>query len=138
MKDIKKALRKTLKSILDLLPMMLGILLLISFLKTSWIIEYVVHVVKDNFIGVIIADFAWAISAWNFINSYIIVKKLWDFSSYMLIWTVFMISWVTIWLVQLPLEAKYLWKKFAIIRNILAFVFSILAAYVVVYLFKLL
>jgi hypothetical protein len=35
MKDIKKALRKTLKSILDLLPMMLGILLLISFLKTS-------------------------------------------------------------------------------------------------------
>ena len=133
----KQAFLKTLKSMKELLPMLFAILLIISLLKTSWLISWVVQHLNNSILWVIIADLVGSISAWSAVNSYIIVKGLWDFSQYMLLWTVFMISWVTIWVVQMPFEAKYFWKKFTIIRNVLAFLLAIVAWYLICFLFSL-
>ena len=135
--DKKQAFFKTIKSIRELIPMLLAILLLISLLKTSWLISWIVKHLNNDIFWVIVADLAGSISVWSAINSYIIAKNLWNFSQYMLLWTVFMISWVTIWIIQMPLEAKYFWKKFTITRNILAFLLAIAAWYLVYFLFNL-
>lgn len=46
--------------------------------------------------------------------------------------TAFMVSWVTVGVLTFPIESKFLGKKFALIRNIIAFIFSIIVAIVAV------
>lgn len=42
--------------------------------------------------------------------------------------TAFIVSWVTVGIIQLPAESVILGKKFAILRNISAFILSIIVA----------
>ena len=42
--------------------------------------------------------------------------------------TAFMVSWVSVGIITLPLESHFFGKKFAITRNILSFIFSIIVA----------
>jgi hypothetical protein len=42
--------------------------------------------------------------------------------------TAFLVAWVTVGIIQLPAEIMMLGKRFAITRNILSFIFSILVA----------
>jgi len=46
--------------------------------------------------------------------------------------TAFLVAWVTVGLVQLPAEVMMLGKKFAIIRNITAFIFAIIVAIITI------
>jgi len=46
--------------------------------------------------------------------------------------TSFILSWVTVGIIQLPAECYFLGKKFGIMRNILSFLFSIVISILVV------
>lgn len=46
--------------------------------------------------------------------------------------TSFIVAWVTVGFIQFPAEAMLLGKKFAIVRNVVAFVFSIIVALITV------
>jgi hypothetical protein len=77
------------------------------------------------------------VSAGNPINSYLIAWEFGNISDNILIISAFLISWVTVGFIQIPAESYFFWKKFAILRNVLAFIFSILWAYVIFLLYKL-
>jgi len=46
--------------------------------------------------------------------------------------TAFLVSWVTVGLIQFPAESTILGKKFAILRNISAFILSIIVAIITI------
>ena len=51
--------------------------------------------------------------------------------------TAFILAWTTVGVFMLPLEAKFLGKRFAITRNIINFIFAIIIAVLTVAIFSL-
>ena len=129
--------KKTYKSLVRIIPMILGVILLISIIeilipkKVFWAIF-----TKNIFVDPFIWAALWSIMAWNPITWYILWKWFLDSWVDLIAVTSFLVCWVTVWMVQLPVEASMLWKKFAIFRNIAAFFMSILVAIITVYVYK--
>ena len=134
MNNIQKTFKQTLIWFKELIPMLLWILLLIAMLKELSLFSYLSNYLDNNFISIIIADIFGSISAWNTINSYIIANSFWNLETNILIITVFLISWITVWFIQIPAEIYFFGKKFTIIRNIISFIFAIIWAYIIYFL----
>lgn len=137
MKNLNKTFNQTLIWFKELIPMLLGILLLISMIKELWLFTYLRSYLDNSFISIVIADIFGSISAWNTINSYIIANSFWDINHNVLVITTFLISWITVWFIQIPAEIYFFWKKFTIVRNVTSFIFAIIAAYIIYFLMKL-
>ena len=119
--------QKTKKTIITTIPLVVGVLLLISLLnlllKSSWLIKlFQQNIFADSFIGAIIGSLA----AGNPITSYILAGEFTQVGIGLAAITAFILAWVTVGLVQLPAESMMLGKKFAIFRNILSFISAIL------------
>ena len=134
MQNIKKTFKQTLMWLKELIPMLLGILLLISMFKELWIFNYLSNNLWNNFLSIIIADIFGSLSAWNTINSYIIADSFWNLETNILIITTFLIAWITVWFIQIPAEIYFFGRKFTIIRNLISFVFAIIWAYIIYFL----
>ena len=134
MKKIQKTFKQTLMWFKELIPMLFWILLLISMLKELSLFSYLSNYLDNNFISIIIADIFGSISAWSTINSYIIANSFWSINENTLIITAFLISWITVWFIQIPAEIYFFGKKFTIIRNIISFIFAIIWAYIIYFL----
>ena len=76
---------------------------------------------RDTVLGSVIGS----ISAGNPITSYIIGGELLKEGVSLSAATAFIVTWVTVGLVQLPAEASILGKRFALARNILSFILAI-------------
>jgi predicted Fe-Mo cluster-binding NifX family protein len=122
----KEALSKATQQFLALLPMLLGVVFLLgliqAFLSSDWL--------KSIFTGNPIFDTLWgacfgSILAGNPITSYIIGGELLKYGISLFAVTALIITWVTVGIVQLPAEIAALGKKFALLRNGLAFLLSI-------------
>ena len=137
MQNIKKTFKQTLMWFKELIPMLLGILLLISIFKELGVFNYLSNYLSNNFISVIIADIFGSLSAWSTINAYIIADSFWKLDENILIITTFLIAWITVWFIQIPAEIYFFGKKFTIIRNIISFIFAIVAAYIIYFLMNL-
>ncbi len=135
--NIKKTFFQTLIWFKELIPMLLGIIIIVAMLKEAWAFEIIAKYLSNNFLSVILADIFWSFSAWNTINSYIIANSFWKLDNYILVITTFLIAWTTVWIIQIPAEIYFFGKKFAIIRNIISFVFAIIGAYLVYFLYNL-
>ncbi|HEC89468.1 MAG: permease [Thermoplasmata archaeon] len=108
------------------LSIILGIILLLGLFKV-----YVTHdmitsiftgdLFKDTLLGAILGS----ILTGNPITSYIIGGELLRDNVSLFAVTSFILSWVTVGLVQLPAEILFLGKRFAITRNLLSFLLSI-------------
>jgi hypothetical protein len=131
MQNIKKTFFQTLNWFKELLPMLLWIIIIVAMLKQAWIFEELAWYINNDFIWVILADLFGSISVGNTINSYIIADSFWSISDYTLVITAFLISWVTVGIIQIPAESYFFGKRFVIIRNIISFVFAIFWAYLV-------
>ena len=131
---LKKNLLKTLMWFKEMVPMLFGILLLISMFKELGLFKYLANYLGDSFFSVIIADIFGSISAWSTINSYIIADSLGNLQDNMLVITTFLIAWITVWFIQIPAEIYFFGRKFTVIRNITSFIFAIIAAYIIYFL----
>jgi hypothetical protein len=69
-----------------------------------------------------------SISGGNALTSYVIGGELRQGGVSMLAITAFIVSWVTVGMIQLPAEGLMLGKRFAIIRNAVSFCTSIFIA----------
>ena len=128
-RDIKKSFFKAIKSFGSTLPMLLSIVLLIGIFKTFVTSEMIATVFTGNIItDPLLGASIGSVSAGNPITSYIIGGELINEGVSLIAVTAFMVSWVTVGFIQFPAEAKILGKKFAIIRNLLNFIFSIIIA----------
>jgi predicted Fe-Mo cluster-binding NifX family protein len=130
--------RKTFAQFSALLPVLIGVVLLIGMMS--------VFLTKQNlsaiFTGKPLSDtlraaFAGSVIAGNPINSYIIGKELLDYGVTLFAVTAFMLSWVTVGIIQLPAEIAAFGKKFALARNGLAFIVAIPTAIITVIIFNL-
>jgi len=134
MQKIKKQFVKLLKQFLSMLPMIWAILLIISMLKFTSFFDYVGKL-PNNFFGAFISDIIWSISASSPINAYIIASSI-SWQDKILVVVAFLVAWSTVGMIQFPMEATILWKKFAIKRNLVNFIFALVVAYVVYLLCK--
>ena len=128
-----RAARGAAKQFVNLFPMMAGVVLLTglfnAFVPKAWL--------TSIFAGNPLLDTLWgacfgSILAGNPINSYVIGGELLQSGVSLFAVTTFMLTWVTVGMVQLPAEIAALGKRFALLRNGLSFLFSIPIALVTV------
>ncbi|MFP4640860.1 MAG: hypothetical protein ACLFPU_01590 [Dehalococcoidia bacterium] len=123
---IWQALRKSVNQFVNILPILLGVVLLIGLFNTFVSREALGAI----FSGVPILDTLWgalfgSILAGNPINSYVIGGELLNDGVSLFAVTALIVTWVTVGLIQMPAEMVALGKRFAIARNAVSFVFSI-------------
>jgi len=130
---MKKSIIKASISLAKVLPLILGTILLISLLTTvvpeSFYTKFFnKNIIFDSFIGSIIGS----ISAGTPIISYILGGEMLKQGISLIAVTAFLVAWVTVGFIQIPAESIILGKRFAILRNISAFVLSIIVAFATV------
>ena len=135
---IIKSFTKTIKQLMKSAPILLGTLLLIG-LSHALVPNslYIKLFNKNGLIGTLIGASVGSISAGNPVTSYILSGEIMKQGVGLMAITAFIVSWVTVGLIQMPAESMILGKKFAILRNTSAFVLSILVAVVTVLIFNL-
>ena len=130
---MKKAIIKATESLEKTLPLILGTVLFVSLLTTvvpeSFYTRFFnKNIVFDSFIGSIIGS----ISAGTPIISYILGGEMLKQGISLIAVTTFLVTWVTVGFIQIPIESIALGRKFAIWRNLSAFVLSIIVAFTTV------
>lgn len=137
--QVKEATQKTWNAIKRSTPILLGILLFIALTieaipKSFYEKVFTGHNIIDPLLGAIFGS----IAAGNPLNSYIIGGELMDQGVSLVAVIAFILSWVTVGVIQLPAEALMLGRKFAILRNIFAFLTAIVIAILTSYTLSLL
>jgi uncharacterized membrane protein YraQ (UPF0718 family) len=127
-KKLENSIKKSAKGIFNSLPMIFSVILLISLLDILIPIDSIKFLFNNNNLDVIIGSIIGSVSAGSAITSYIIGGELLDIGINMVAITAFLVAWVTVGVIQLPAEAFLLGNKFAITRNIVCFIFSIIVA----------
>ena len=127
--DIRTSAEKTYTSMVQVIPQILGILLLVSLLLTvippEWYgIVFSGRPLADPVAGAAIGS----IAAGNPVTSYVIGGELLNTGISLTAVTAFIVAWVTVGVIQLPMEMNILGKRFAIARNLCGFIFAILIA----------
>jgi hypothetical protein len=125
----KQAFARTVQSFKRSLPILLGILMLLSLASASIPKSLYGKIFAGNrLIDPLIGAAIGSISGGNPITSYIIGGELRLQGISMLAITAFIAAWVTVGLIQLPAEALMLGKRFALLRNAASFVAAIIIA----------
>ncbi len=136
--SVQKAATQTLRNFLRVIPTILGIFLLLALI-TSLIPPafYVKAFTKIPIIDAIIGAGLGSISAGNPLTSYIIGGELLKQGVGLIAVTAFLLSWVTVGIIQLPAESLMLGRRFAITRNVVSFILAIIIAILTVSTLKL-
>ena len=129
----KQSAQKAVKGLWMALPMILGTVLLISLIsaivpRSFYTSVFSKNSLIDSFIGSTIGS----ISVGNPITSYIFGGEMLAQGVGLIAVTAFIVSWVTVGLIQFPAEATILGKKFTLLRNLTAFALSIVVAIITV------
>lgn len=127
--EAKKALISTSNSFRQFLPVLLAVLFLVSMVLVLVPFNFYQQVftgrrITDSFLGAILGS----IMAGNPATSYIIGGELQKIGISKIAIFAFLISWVTVGIVQFPAESLMLGRKFALARNFISFLFSIIIA----------
>lgn len=108
--------------------MIIGIFMVVN-LVNPLIKDWYPRLFTGNFIiDPLIGALAGSISFGIPLTSYVIGGQLLAQGVSLIAITAFLISWTTVGIAMLPLEAKYLGTKFAVVRNMVNFVFAIVIA----------
>jgi len=126
---LTQATRKAGRQLLSVLPILTGVILLVGLLRVA----VPASTIKAIFSGAMVRDTVFgsllgSVLAGNPINSYVIGSQLLEDGVSLYAVGAFVVAWVTVGMVQLPAESIALGRRFALYRNGLAFVISILIA----------
>ena len=134
---MEKALKKTWQTYKKALPIMFGMLLLLNLLD-PWLKDLYGFIFSGNYIwDPLIGALLGSVSAGMPITAYIISGELLKQGVTLLAVSAFALTWTTVSVAFLPLEASMLGRKFAVTRNVLNFIFAIIISILVVYSIKL-
>ena len=137
-KAVKKSALQTLNSLKRSILILISVLLLVSFMISAIPKEFYSKIFTgNNLIDSLIGAIIGSISAGNPINSYIVGGELLNQGIGLIAVTAFILTWVTVGIVQLPAESLMLGKKFAIYRNILSFITAIVVSILTVLILQL-
>ena len=137
-KKFKQALSKSGKNLWKMFPIILGTILLVSLISALVPQSFYSRIFTGNhFFDPFIGSLIGSISAGTPLISYIIGGELLKQGISLLAVTAFLVAWVTVGIVQLPAEMMILGKKFAVFRNLSAFILSIIVAIITILIFNL-
>ena len=124
------ALKTSSNQFINLLPMLVGVVLLIGLFNAFASKELLSYLFSGNRA----LDTLWgacfgSIFTGNPINSFIIGGELLEYGVGLCAVTALIIAWVTVGLVQLPAEISALGCRFALVRNAISFALSIAIAF---------
>ncbi len=125
---MKKAFLQAVNSFRQSLPMMIGLLMLINFLE-PFFRKYYSRIFSGNyFIDPLIGAAAGSISFGIPVTSYVVGGELLNQGVSLVAVAAFILAWTTVGVAMLPLESSFLGKKFAVTRNVVNFIFSLVIA----------
>lgn len=127
------ALSKTLRAFTNMLPMVLGMLLLTSLLLTllpkgNLQALFSRHENLDVLVGALLGS----VAAGHPLAGYILGGELLASGVSLIAVTALIVAWVSVGIVQLPAEALLFGWRFAVTRNLLCFLSAIAIAYLTV------
>jgi len=123
---VVSALSRSLHQLIAMLPTLAGVVLLIGLFKTLVTKELLATLFSGNVVTDTLGGACFgSILAGNAVNSYVIGKGLLDTGVGLAGVTAFIFTWVSVGLLQLPVEITALGARFAIVRTVVAFAVSI-------------
>lgn len=126
---LRKAAGKACFMFLGVLPIILGVVLLTGLLVEILPAETLAGWFGSNaLLDALIGATAGSISAGHPVTSYVLGGELLARGVSLVAVSAFLVSWVTVGSIQLPAEALMLGWRFALYRNLLCFIFSILVS----------
>jgi len=110
----------------NLLPILIGVVLLLGLFNTFVSKELLTSIFPGN----VALDTLWgacfgSIFAGNPINSYVLGGEMIKYGVSLFAVTAFIVTWVTVGIVQLPAEIAAFGKRFALLRNGISFVIAL-------------
>lgn len=128
-KKLSEAIFKSAKSLLAVMPVLFATVLIIALSLAVIPSSLYTHWLKsEGVISGLLASIVGSVSAGSPIISYIISGELLKEGVSLTVVTIFIVSWVTVGIVQIPAESIILGKKFAILRNVSSFILVFLVA----------
>lgn len=119
-------LKKTLQSFFMTIPILLGVLILISLIQVFVDLNQLFQIFQGNLVlDSILGTTIGSILMGNPITSYILGGELFHSGVSIVVVISFIVAWVTVGIVQLPAEILMLGRSFALIRNGLSFISAI-------------
>ncbi|MBW1695767.1 MAG: permease [Deltaproteobacteria bacterium] len=131
------ALQRSKNQIVNILPILTGVVLLIGLFNAFASKDMLMSIFSRNsFKDLLLGASCGSIFAGNPVNSYVIGGELLNNGVSLYAVTAFIISWVTVGAIQLPAEMAALGKGFALMRNGLSFILSMVIAMFTVIILK--
>jgi len=126
---VKESFIKTLKSFKQIIPMILGVIMLVALFitavpKSFYNIIFTGNKIIDPLLGATLGS----IAIGQPITSYIIGGELLNHGVSLIAVIAFILAWVSVGTIQLPAESIIFGKKFAIARNFMSFVSALIVA----------
>ncbi len=135
---IETTFLKTFRGFKKIIPMILIIFLIISFIKVLIPTSFYQKIFTGNFFAdLFIGSTLGSVLAGNPITGYILGNEFLKNGVDLVAVTSFLVCWTTVGLIQYPVESISLGKNFAKFRNISAFFISMLVAITTVFIFDL-
>jgi uncharacterized membrane protein YraQ (UPF0718 family) len=124
-----KVLRKSSLSFSSMAPLLLGVIGLVGLFQVLVTSAMIASLFQGNpLLDTLIGTLTGSVAAGNPIVSYLIGGELLDQGISLYAVSAFILSWVTLGLVQLPAEIEIFGSRFTLYRNILSFIFCMLIA----------
>ena len=131
---IKDNLRKTIKTFIDVVPIIVGMLLLTSLVITVFPEKISAGLFGNgDILDALLAASIGSIAVGHPLASYLLGGELLGGGVGLIAVTALVVAWVTVGIVQLPAEALMLGTRFAVYRNVICFIATILIAFLTVY-----
>jgi len=127
---LTKSLKKTTWAFGNLLPIIIGMLLLTSLAVTLFPEQIAANLFGGNdALDALIGASVGSVAAGNPLASYLLGGELLKGGVSLIAVTAFIVSWVTVGIAQLPAEALMLGTRFAIFRNVICFFSAVTIAF---------
>lgn len=129
-----RSLKKTARTFVNLLPIIIGMLLLTSLAVTL----FPKRIAEDLFgrndaLDALIGASIGSVAAGHPLASYLLGGEFLKGGVSLIAVTALIVSWVTVGIVQLPAEALMLGTRFAIYRNVICYISAVAVAFLCVY-----
>ena len=131
--QLKQSARRSARSFLRLLPVLVGVLLLASLLTD--LVPYLLRagiLGHGRFADMLGADQAGSLATGQPVVSYLLAGELRESGLDLYSISAFIVAWVTVGVITLPAEGSALGWRFALWRNFTAFLFALLVAWLTV------
>lgn len=131
---LRDSLKKTVRTFINVLPIIVGMILMTSLVVTVFPEQISTGLfgngdILDTLLGASIGS----IAAGHPLASYLLSGELLGGGVGLIAVTALVVTWVTVGIIQLPAEAMMLGSRFAMVRNITSFVAAIAIAFLTVY-----